>query len=469
MITKNEPFGNKIIFFFLSILMMILFIAIFINYIDHKTKEFENKIFPNVYIDNTSFEGSTINDINNYFQNKNNLLSALNITIMFGAAPIATYSGQQLHLVYNGKSMSERAYLIGRSSHLSSQIIQKIRSFFNLQKFTFNSSIEYDKSIIKDFINSSEDSYNKPAKNALFKFENNRVVNFKQEEKGLIILSDKLLNNIDIRIQQLKNQIQNITLVLESQPIIPEITLAKANSFGIEELIGEGKSNYTHSAPERIHNLTLATTKFNGVLIPKDKIISFSDIVGDISSSTGYVPGYIIKDGKTILGDGGGVCQVSTTLFRAALNTGLPIIERHPHAYRVLYYENDSLPGFDATIFAPTVDLKIKNDTPAYILIQTSIDTENKIVTFKLYGKKDKRKVEISPATVYDVQSPPPALYQDDPTQKKGTVKQIDFPAWGAKSVFTYKVTSKNNDTNEVKFYSVYKPWRAIYLQGTAD
>ena len=100
------------------------------------------------------------------------------------------------------------------------------------------------------------------------------------------------------------------------------------------------------------------------MLIPPGGTISYNEIVGDISAATGYQPAYIIKDGRTILGDGGGVCQVSTTLFRAGLSAGLPILERHPHAYRVHYYEEGGYkPGLDATVFAPGVDLKMKNDT----------------------------------------------------------------------------------------------------------
>ena len=165
----------------------------------------------------------------------------------------------------------------------------------------------------------------------------------------------------------------------------------------------------------------------------------------------------------------GGVCQVSTTLFRAALNAGIPIIERTAHAYRVGYYENDSKPGFDATVFAPSPDLKIKNDTPASILIQTEVDQENNLLYFRFYGKKDGRRIEISPVTVYDVVPPLPEIRQDDPTLKKGVTKQVDFPAWGAKAVFNYKVYQGAKTIFEKEFFSSYRPWQAVYLVGTAD
>jgi Uncharacterized vancomycin resistance protein len=155
--------------------------------------------------------------------------------------------------------------------------------------------------------------------------------------------------------------------------------------------------------------------------------------------------------------------------FRAALNAGLPILERHSHAYRVSYYENDSPPGFDATVFAPFVDLKIKNDTNAYILIQTKIDKENNLLFFYLFGQKDGRKIEIEKPKIWNIASPLPPKYQDDPTLKKGVIKQIDFPAWGAKVNFHYKVVKNGEILFEKDFFSFYRPWQAVYLVGTAE
>jgi vancomycin resistance protein YoaR len=120
-------------------------------------------------------------------------------------------------------------------------------------------------------------------------------------------------------------------------------------------------------------------------------------------------------------------------------------------------------------VFAPSVDLKIKNDTSASVLIEIEIDKSNMILTFKLFGKKDKRKVEISTPVLYDVQPPPPPRYQDDPTLKKGEIKQVDFAAWGGKAYYNYRVTYPNNHIEEKKIFSAYKPWQAVFLQGTAD
>lgn len=454
-------------YFLFGIIGTLLFLKIW-QFVD-LDRSYRNRVYPNVYIDNQLFKGRTKDQIKDDFDKKSTRLKGISITVIIQNQPVATFSGTTINLKYDGQTAAERAYLVGRSKFFFSRLYQKIVSLMNLNRFDFISTIEYDRSKAKELIDSLKDQYDYPAKNALFKFENNRVVSFRKEKKGLEIIKESFLADFENAVQTLKLKPINLIINIKPRVIEPEITLASINNYGIEELITTGKSDFSHSIPERIHNVILAASKFNGILIPPGKTLSFNETVGDISSLTGYKPAYIIKDGKTILGDGGGVCQVSTTLFRAALNAGLPIIERNAHAYRVSYYENDMKPGFDATVFAPTVDLKIKNDTPAHILIETEVDKENNLLYFRLYGKKDKRKVEIGDGYLWDVTPPPPPKYQDDPTLKKGVVKQVDFPAWGGKASFSYKVYKQGKLSIDQKFYSSYFPWQAIYLVGTAD
>jgi len=455
---------KKILFAFL---LIICFTFIFL--FKKKLNSFNNLIYPNVYVDHYLVSNKTKEEVAKILEEKNKQFNQVQIAVIFNNEKIATFSGEKLKIRLDNQTAALQAYLIGRSPLLLSSLYQKLTSVLNLKKYYITTIIKYDKEPINQLILQMEDTYNKPAKNALFTFENGRVTAFKKEEKGLQILSGKFFDDFDKAIKKQKNKIENKTITLLSQVIEPEITLAKANNFGIEEFLAEGKSDFTHSIPERIHNLTLASSKFNGVLIPKDKILSFNEAVGDISSLTGYKPAYIIKGGKTLLGDGGGICQVSTTLFRAALNAGLEIIERYSHAYRVSYYENDSKPGFDATVFAPSVDLKIKNNTPAYILIETIIDKEKNLLFFYLFGKKDERQIKISPVSIWDIVPPPDPKYQEDPTIKKGVIKQIDFPAWGGKASFNYQVFINGEKIIDKTFFSSYRPWQAVYLVGVGE
>lgn len=433
------------------------------------TQRLDSRIYPNVTINSVPVGNLSKEEATALISGPDAKFSTLLITVLYKSDPVATLSAKTLDLRLDTDSVVEQAYRVGRSDNLLESIAQKLGSFFGLNKYSFVTSVQYDEQHFSEIIANAEDSYNKPAKNALFTFKDGRVSKFQPEANGVKIESDRFLSDVRQKIQTVKTNPQNLTIQIQDSKIKPEITLAQSNNFGIEELIGEGQSDYNGSIPGREHNVVLGTSKFNGVLIPKGETFSFNETVGDISALTGYQPAYIIQNGKTVLGDGGGICQVSTTLFRAALHTGLPIISRTAHAYRVHYYENDTGPGFDATVFSPSVDLKIQNDTPAAILIQTSVDEVNRLVYFKLYGKKDGRKAMISKAEVWDVAPPPESSYEDDPTLPRGVTKQVDFGAWGAKARFTYTVTYPNKDPKNEVFYSVYRPWRAVYMVGTKD
>ncbi len=462
--SKHTRFVKHALFVFLTTLL--IFILCFFAYFFKKDSEYTSRIYPNIYLDNVNIGGKTADAAEEIINQKEVSIANTELTILFKREIIATFSANTLGVKRNTPATIAQAYSVGREKSPKKRLYNKFVTLFNLKKINFATQIDYNQKPLINFIAQSKKTYNSDPQNALFEFDNGRVKSFKQEKKGYRIDEESFLKESDKAINSLSKK----QIVLRGQEIEPDITLSEANNLGIEELIGEGKSDFAGSHPERIHNITVAASRFNGVLIPANSVLSFDQTVGDITTTTGFVQAYVIQNGKTVLGDGGGVCQVSTTLFRAALNTGLPILERTAHAYRVGYYENDSKPGLDATIFYPTVDLKIKNDTPTHILIQTEIIPGTTQLYFRLYGKKDGRQVYLSQPTLYDQQPPPPTKYQDDPTLKRGQTKQVDFAAWGGKTNFEYKVTKSNGQISfEKNFYSNFRPWQAVYLVGTAD
>jgi len=300
-------------------------------------------------------------------------------------------------------------------------------------------------------------------RDAVFQFEENEVKEFKPEIVGRVIDIPSFKEKLMAALVSADSEILEIPVILS----YPKIKAGDINNLGIKELIGEGKSSFSHSITGRVFNVNLAATKINSTIVAPGEEFSFNSAVGDISRASGYQTAYIISGGKTVLGDGGGVCQVSTTVFRAALNAGLPITERKAHAYRVGYYEQDSKPGIDATVYNPTADLKFLNDTGNHILIQTKVDTVNLKMNVKIYGTKDGRVSEVSEPKISSQSSPLPTIYEDDPTLPVGQTKQIDWSAWGAKVSFNYKVSKDNVTVFEKTFYSNYQPWAAVYLRGT--
>lgn len=312
-------------------------------------------------------------------------------------------------------------------------------------------------------------SINRPAENATFKFEQGKVVQFQPARQGQLLNEEKTISLMLTILADLEAEKSKITTPLPMNIISPQITIENVNDLGIRQLIGQGISFFRGSSWARLQNIKLAAEKLNGLLILPGEIFSFNQRLGKVSKATGFQSAYIIKEGRTILDDGGGVCQVSTTLFRAALDAGLPIAERQPHAYRVSYYEQNYQPGFDATVFEPSPDLKFKNDTPAYILIQTVFNQNNHQLTFNLYGDSDSRMVTISKARILTQMPPPPDLFIDDPALPAGQTKQIEKKIWGAKVAFDYKVTRGQEILQDRTFYSVYQPWQAVYQRGIAN
>lgn len=296
-----------------------------------------------------------------------------------------------------------------------------------------------------------------------------KVTEFLPSKDGVSVKQDELINLLKTNLENLTNSEEK--LIAFDIPVAktpPSVTTDKVNNLGIKELIGRGVSTYYHSIPGRVFNVSHATAKVNGTLVAPGETFSFNSTVGEVSKETGYKEAYIIQSGRTVLGDGGGVCQVSTTLFRAVLNAGLPVEERRAHAYRVGYYEQDSPAGFDATVFIPTTDFKFTNNTNNYILITAKADSKNYSLVFELYGTNDGRVAKVTKPVISNVSAPPPDIYQNDPNLPLGAVKQVDYKAWGAKATFNYSVTKNGVEIYNKTFVSNYKPWANVYLRGTA-
>ena len=233
--------------------------------------------------------------------------------------------------------------------------------------------------------------------------------------------------------------------------------------IGLKELVGEGTTNFSGSPENRRHNIAVGAKSFDGILIKPGEEFSMLKYLGPVESSTGYLPELVIKEDRTIPEYGGGLCQVSTTMFRAALNTGLKITERQNHSYRVRYYEPPV--GMDATVYIPKPDLRFVNDYDSYLLIQTEVSGDN--LTFKFYGTKDGRRSETTDPYVYDVIGAGEPIYTESPDLAPGEIKRIETAHPGSKASFTYRVyDAAGKLRNEQTFQSAYVPWPARYLYG---
>lgn len=443
---------------------LIFFISFLLFFFQNK---YNNIVYPGVSINGTDFGGKTLNDVRTYFAKKNAAIAATEFVFQDDFAHNATISAKTLNLGYDENLLADQAYSVGRAGGILSDFTLITQAY--LKGVDLSPAYHYDDAVLALELAPIVKAIRVEPEDALFAFENNRVTTFKPSHDGqevdMMALKERV--NEKTRLITMSQAPSVVSIAFPIRILKPKITTETVNSFGIKELIGTGTSLFQGSIENRVYNVTLASSRLNGVLVAPNENFSFNKKLGDVSAFTGYKQAYVIQNGRTVLGDGGGVCQVSTTLFRALLNAGLPITERHAHDYRVHYYEEDIGPGVDATVYAPSVDLKFKNDTGHYILIQTTIDPSILQLTFSLYGTSDGRVATVDKPIITSTSPAPPTLYQDDPTLPVGVMKQVDFSAPGASVYFTRQVEKNGQVILSETYKSNYRPWQAIFLKGT--
>lgn len=298
--------------------------------------------------------------------------------------------------------------------------------------------------------------------------EGSRLVTFQPHQNGRALDQEELEAQILAALLELESsEEKSKTLSMPFFETEPTRTLGETNDLGIKERLGVGTSTYFGSIANRVYNVDLTSQRIGATLIAPGEEYSFAQSVGDISSASGFRSAYVIRNGRTELGDGGGVCQVSTTIFRAVLDAGLPITRWKNHSYRVSYYEQGTQPGFDATIYAPSVDFRFTNDTGHHLVLVPYNDPGSLFLRVEIWGTDDGRESSIENYSFGNVRPAPPPLYQDDPSLPAGTRRQIDWAAPGGTASFDYVVKKNGEVLHERNFRSVYRPWQAVFLVGT--
>ncbi len=244
-----------------------------------------------------------------------------------------------------------------------------------------------------------------------------------------------------------------------------------AEELGITELVVAQTSYFYGSSSSRIQNIKVAASRFHGIFVAPGETFSMAEVLGDVSLDTGFSEALIIFGDRTIKGVGGGVCQVSTTLFRTAFFGGFRIDERYSHAYRVYYYElaangtvNTNLAGLDATVYVPLVDFKFTNDTPYWLLMETYVSGQS--LTWKFYSTNDGRTVVWETTGLKNKVDPPKPLYEENTGLAKGEIKQVDWAVEGADVTVVRTVYKDGQVYDEDVFTTHYAPWRAVYQYG---
>lgn len=217
--------------------------------------------------------------------------------------------------------------------------------------------------------------------------ENGTVVLIKGGTKGSIV--DGVKTSLALR----SALVQGTSIVpVSMKSYRPSVfSAADFEKLKFSDLLTSGETNFAGSPKNRVHNIKVGTARFNGIVVMPGEEFSFNTYLGDVDAENGYLPELVIKENVTTPEFGGGICQVSTTAFRAAMEAGLDITYRKNHSYPVSYY---GAPGYDATVYQPAPDFRFKNDMNTPILLKTSVQGTK--VKFEVWGKKDGRTVKIN-------------------------------------------------------------------------
>ncbi|EHQ88050.1 VanW family protein [Desulfosporosinus youngiae] len=245
-------------------------------------------------------------------------------------------------------------------------------------------ALKVDSVLASQELHEKLNKFARPAKDASYKIENHKVV------------IDPAQSGLTVNVEQLVSQIQSISLSeVPARIDIPvaevpaSVTTESIQALAFDTVIGEFSTNFSVKEKNRSVNLTAAAKALDGKVLRPGETLSFNETVGPREPETGYKDAYVIINGEYVKGTGGGVCQVSSTLYNAVLLSNLEITERMPHAVVVGYIP----PGQDATVNYPNIDFKFKNNTPSLVYLRS--DVKQGVLTIQIWGKKTGNSVRI--------------------------------------------------------------------------
>ncbi len=328
------------------------------------------------------------------------------------------------HLAY---AVSNGFRLVSAQENDSYTVPSKIlNSWFEeyMRWYTGKNSIRIKQPSVAEFLTPIAAKIKQAPENARFDFVDGRLTTSIPAQSGRDLNVDRTIRNILLAIKEDRSSAE-----IAFDLIAPTITAEYIDNLQITELLGHGESNFSGSPNARVHNIKIGANVFNSRVILPDEEFSFNTTLGVVDETTGYLPELVIRGQKLIPEYGGGLCQVSTTLYRAALASGLQIVERHPHSFPVKYYNPQ---GFDAAIYPGVIDLRFKNDTGKPILIQSKVKGNE--ISFDLFGTSDGRVITLNEPRIYE-------------SNEDGSLK----------TVMSRFITPKGGVQKQENFYSNYR------------
>lgn len=434
----------------IAILLSLLIVS-FDNVVLSNAVGFEGKIHKNIYVRDIDISNLTREEAKNKI---NKIIESNNSFILNLSENKYVFLKEDIDVDYNVDDLIETAYGIGRNEG----IISNIKTIGNLRlgkKIILDYRITYDeKKLNKYLMELNKKIYKKP-KNATIRINNGQII-ITKEKNGYKLNKDKLKNTL----------VEKIVNMDCSEEIIPIITIKPVYLYEdlskIDTVIGRFETYFNSQNYNRSTNIKLAASATTNILLNQGEVFSFNSNIqnSDIGKYLKEAP--VIINGKSEKGRGGGMCQVSSTIYNAALYSGMSIISVRNHSIPSPYIEK----GRDATVSGGIIDLKFKNNykTPVYIYNQVM---GNKIVCTIYGNKRDKQDIEIITEITDEINN---RIIRKNSEKYDLGVKTIEQEGRKGYKVKTYRVY-KNDFGNKSEYIgeSYYPPQDKIIIYGTRE
>jgi vancomycin resistance protein YoaR len=326
--------------------------------------------------------------------------------------------------------------------------------------------LTFDEAKLKEVVEGMAKAFDRSPKDVNARYKDGKVFILEEAKDGVKVKGPETIGALATALLDGKH---DFTPVVEK--IAAKTPGTDIQRIVVDQMLMDSRSSYAGSIAAKRHNIELATSKLDGTLVAPGEIFSFNNTLGPTRVSDGYQMGYAIAGGGdvpvTIQAEGGGICQVATTLFQSVFWAGIKVVERWPHMYWIYSYGTPprGMRGLDATIDGATLDLRFENNTGNYLAIRAW--TEESQVHFELWGKEPGWRVEIDKPVITDVvEADDEIIYRDDPTMKPGQTLKVETAMNGFKSSIKRRVYDKatNKLLYELDVRSSYTPSRNVVL-----
>jgi vancomycin resistance protein YoaR len=305
-----------------------------------------------------------------------------------------TLSGEELGVKPDADAAVDEAYAVGRTGNVFHRLSDSLRSYLGGVQIDLEAG--YDERAAGAAVDRLAAEFNREPQDASFTVTEGGEVEVKEAKEGRVLDKEGTLANLDRALENMSGRVP----LAEGPAPKPEVTTAEVQKYKPEEVIGEYQTDFLwDSNPNRKYNMKLAAGAVNNTVLKPGEVFSFNEHAAQLE----YKEAKTFSDGGVGIANGGGLCQVSSTLYMAANYAGLEIVERHPH-YAVLPYIK---PGFDATVWFGdeygygVQDMKFKNTTDGHILIREWVD-EKGFLNAQILGQPTGKKVEMRTEKIFE-------------------------------------------------------------------